>query len=74
MKELVTSDTTGKTYCPSDCVRLVNIKQWIFYMKHNVEILDFYPSVDFKTGQDVMVYIVNKYDSQEAYKKWMGYE
>lgn len=74
MKEYVTSDTTGKVYCPSECVRLVNVKQLVFYMNNNVEILDFYPSKDFKTGEDVLVFIVNKKDSQKVYKKWMGYE
>lgn len=70
MKEYAKSDTTGRVYHPSECVRLVNMKQLVFYMKNGVEILDFYPSKDFKTGEDVLVFIVNKKDSQKVYQKW----
>ncbi len=71
MNEMIKSDTTGKWYNPSECIRLLNIKQLLFYMNHNVEILDFYASKDFKTNEDILVFIVNKKDSQEAYKKWL---
>lgn len=71
MKETFKSDITGKEYCPNDVVRLVNVRQLLFYMRNGVEILDIYPSKDFKTNDDVLVFIVNKKDSQEAYKKWM---
>ena len=70
MKETVYSDTTGRTYCPSDCLRLCNLKQLCFYMTKGVEILDIYPSKDFKTGEDIIVYVVNKKESQKAYKEW----
>lgn len=71
MDEMIRSDTTGKWYDPKDVVRLINIKQLLYYMQHNVEILDFYASKDFKTNEDILVFIVNKKDSQEAYKKWL---
>lgn len=71
MKEIFKSDFTGKEYCPNDVVRLVNVRQLLFYMRNGVEILDIYPSKDFKTNDDILVFIVNKKDSQEAYKKWM---
>lgn len=74
MKEYIKSDTTGKIYCPSNCIRLVNMRQLLFYMTRNVEILDFYPSKDFKTGEDILVFIVDKKNSQEAYRAWMGYD
>ena len=70
MKDYAKSDTTGKVYCASDCVRLINMKQLLFYMKNGVEILDFYPSKDFKTGEDVLAFIVNKKDSQKVYHMW----
>jgi hypothetical protein len=71
MKDYIKSSTTGKRYCPEDTIRILNIRQIIFYMTFNVEILDFYPSKDFKTGEDVMVFLVDKKDSQEAYKRWL---
>lgn len=70
MKDYIKSDTTGRIYCPADCVRLVNIRQLLFYMMHGVEILDFYPSKDFKTGENILVYLVDKRDSQQTYKLW----
>lgn len=74
LKDYIKSETTGKVYCPSDVVRLVNMRQLLFYMVQGVEILDFYPSKDFKSGDDILVFIVDKKDSQEAYRKWMGYD
>lgn len=72
MKDYARSDTTGKVYCASDCIRLVNMRQVTFYMMHGVEILDFYPSKDFKTGENILVFLVDKKKSQEAYKMWQG--
>ena len=76
MKDYMKSYTTGRIYCPSECIRIINLRQITFYAKMGVEILDFYPSTDFKTGEDILVFIVNKKDSQEAYQKWqeMRYE
>ena len=70
MEELVFSESTGRTYNPNKCVRIVNVKQVLFYMNHGVEILDFYPSQDFKTNEDIMVFIVDKLRTQMIYKKW----
>ena len=39
-------------------------------MTKGIEILDIYPSKDFKTGEDILVYVVNKKESQEVYKEW----
>lgn len=73
MKEMITSDTTGKTYCPQDCVRIVNPRQIAAYWLHGVEILDIYGSRDFKTNEPILVAIFNKKDSREAYEQWCGY-
>lgn len=70
MREKIYSETTGRTYYPDDCVRLVNPRQMCFYMNHGIEIVDFYPSKDFKTGNDVVVFLVRKDDSKEVYKLW----
>lgn len=71
MKEYIKSTSTGKVYCPRDCIRLVNMKQLAFYMKHGVEVLDFYSSKDFKTGEDIIVFLVNKFDTKDIYQKWL---
>ena len=72
MKDYVTSVVTKRTYSPSDCIRLVNFRQFCFYLQHNVEVLDIYPSKDLKTGKDIVVYLVDKNDkhAKEVYEKW----
>ena len=74
MKEYITSDTTGRTYCPGDVLRLVNVKQVATYALHGLEILDFYPSRDFKTNEPIIVFIVDKNKSKELYDKWCNFE
>lgn len=71
MKSYSRSDTTGKIYCAEDCIRILNIKQLIFYMLNGIEVLDFYPSKDFKTGENIMVFLVDKKASQKVYQKWL---
>ena len=71
MKSYSRSDTTGKVYCAEDCIRILNIKQLIFYMLNGIEVLDFYPSKDFKTGENIMVFLVDKKASQKVYQKWL---
>lgn len=74
MKESITSETTGKTYCPSECIRLVNMKQLAAYMVYGVELQDIYASRDFKTNVPILVGIVKREDSKQAYEKWCNYE
>jgi hypothetical protein len=69
---LYKSEMTGKTYDPKKCLRLTNIKQLVFYMRKGVDILDMYPSKDLKNpNEDVLVYLVDKEQSHEAYVEWL---
>lgn len=70
-KELVYSDITGKNYPLSDAVRILNVKQAFYYIKSNVELYDLYPSNDFKTGKEVLVFIFSKEQSKPYYEEWM---
>lgn len=71
MKDLVTSEVTGKTYDPSKAVRILNSLQCAKYMKNHCYPVDIYPSIDFKTGQDVLVYIFERTDeNQKLYQMW----
>ena len=69
MKEYVTSNVTGKTYALQDVVRILNTQQIIAYMKYGIEILDLYPSIT-SSGTPILVYIVNRNDSKDAYDLW----
>ena len=71
MKEAMQSDRTGITYVPSDSIRILNIKQAGFYMENSATLLDVYPSKDFKTGDDIVVFVFDKSETFNLYKKWI---
>lgn len=74
MKEKVTSTVTGKTYCPVDVVRIVNFRQSAAYMAHGAELLDIYPSKDFKTNEPLLVYIFDRKATTSLYDLWCKHE
>ena len=69
-KEIITSDVTGKSYCINEVVRILNIQQIIAYLKHGVELLDIYTSVDRETGKPLLVCLFNREASKKAYDLW----
>ena len=73
MKDLITSDVTGKTYDPAKCVRILNSLQAAKYIKNKCYPLDVYASIDFKTGQDVCVYIFDRQESAPLYDAWCNH-
>ena len=72
LSERVESEVTGKFYPLADAMRILNVKQAMFYMKNNVELYDIYPSQDFKTGNDVLVFIFSKSQSRPYYEQWLA--
>lgn len=71
MKETMQSDRTGITYIPADSIRILNIKQAGFYMENSATLLDVYPNKDFKTGDDIVVFVFDKKETFDLYRKWM---
>lgn len=67
---MVKSNFTGKSYDPDKSCRIVNMTQLAFYMSMDVQLLDFYVSKDYKTKKPILVGVVDKTDSYEAYKLW----
>ncbi|MDO5399138.1 MAG: hypothetical protein Q4G33_14570 [bacterium] len=74
MKHYAFSNTTGQRYDSDDAIRIVNLKQSIWYLKNNVKLYDVYPSKDLKTNQDIVIFIFSKKASKDAYDKWCRYE
>lgn len=74
MKDLVTSEVTGKTYDPSKVARLINPLQVAKYMAKKCLPLDIYPSIDYKTGQDILVFIYDREESRELYSLWCDHK
>lgn len=67
---LIHSDITGKDYYPHEVVRLVNIRQICSYLQMNKKPVDIYSSIDFNTGNPVLVVLFNKEETKDAYKRW----
>lgn len=74
LKNYAFSDTTGQRYDLDDAIRIVNLQQSIWYLKNNVKLYDVYPSKDFKTNRDIVVFIFSRKASKDAYDKWCKYE
>lgn len=70
MMEKVHSNVTGKDYYIKDVVRILNLRQICTFLKIGILPVDIYPSVDFKTGNPVLVAIFNKSETQDAYQRW----
>ncbi len=70
---MVKSDFTGKTYDPTRVCRIINMMQLAAYMEAGVPLLDLFISHDYKTNKPILVGIVDKKDSYEAYQKWCNH-
>lgn len=70
----VKSIFTGKEYDPQKTVRIVNTLQLAAYIANDVELLDLFVSRDIKTGKHILVGVVDKEASYEAYQKWCNHE
>lgn len=69
-KRYETSKITGRTYELFSQIRILNIKQSIFYLKNGVVLNDIEISEDRKTHEPVMVFLFNREDTRDAYDKW----
>lgn len=67
---MVKSNFTGKYYDPQKSCRILNMTQLASYMDYGVELLDLYTSKDYKTKKPILVGVVDRNDSYEAYKLW----
>lgn len=54
-------------------VRIVNPKQYKFYIKNKVYPIDIYASIDDKGG-DIIVMVFDRQESYPLYQKWCDYE
>jgi len=66
------SRITGKKYDLFKQVRILNIQQAIFYLKNGVCLQDIEISKDRNGKNDVLVFLFDKDESQEAFQAWRG--
>ena len=67
---MVKSNFTKKYYDASKSCKILNMAQLAFYMSNGVELLDLFVSKDHKTKKPILVGVVDKTDSYEAYQLW----
>ena len=67
---IIKSKFTGKEYNTKDVCRIVNTLQLASYLEYGITLLDIYTSRNYETGKPILVGIVDKKESYEAYKLW----
>ena len=70
----IKSDFTKKTYELEKSCRIINMTQSAAYMAYGVELLDLYVSRDYKTNKPMLVGVVDREASKEAYDLWCKHE
>lgn len=68
------SRATGRKYKASKVCRVINPKQAALYLKNGLELLDVYYSLNFDTGDPVVVFIFDKQASYPFYELWKDRE
>lgn len=67
---MIRSETTGLYYVPEKMVRIVRWKQVAFYMRHGIFPKDFFVSKDYKTKEDILVFLFDREESRSVYEEW----
>ncbi len=73
-KDIVETNLHPRDYYHNEVCRIVNPKQSMLYIKHKLFPIDMYTSIDGKTGNDIIVMIFDKEESQELYQAWCNHE
>lgn len=69
----IESNLSPRNYTEREICRIVNQLQAKMYIKNHVYPIDLYTSCD-KNGNDIIVYIFLRSETQEVYKAWMAHE
>lgn len=72
--EFEISKISGKKYLLKDVVRVIDQKQMKLYVKHDVYPIDMYTTTDIETGEDKLVMLFSRKESQPLYILWKNRE
>lgn len=64
------SNLTGQEYCLKEHIRVVDPKQQKLYAKHEVYPVDMYTTTDIETGEDKLIMMFSKKETQHLYILW----
>lgn len=70
----IRTNLNPRDYTSKEVVRIVNIKQQIFYVSSGVYPIDVYTSYDERNDRKIIVMIFLKSDTLEVYQKWCDYD
>lgn len=70
----IRTNLKARDYHVGEICRIINPKQQKLYIKNHLYPIDIYTSIDFDTGEDMLVMIFLKEETKEAYKAWKNYE
>lgn len=68
------SKISGKKYYLKDVARIIDPKQCKLYIKHSVYPIDMYTTSDVRTGEDLLVMLFSRKESQSLYTLWKNHE
>ena len=68
----IKSNLSPRDYTEKEVCRIINPLQAKMYIKNRVYPIDIYTSFDMN-GNDIIVYIFLRKDTQDVYKKWINY-
>lgn len=64
------SKISGQPYLLKDVVRIIDPKQQKLYIKRDLYPIDMYTTTDIETGEDKLVMLFSKKESQHLYILW----
>ena len=64
------SKISGQPYRLKDVVRVIDQKQMKLFIKHDVYPIDMYTTTDVETGEDKLVMLFSRKESQPFYILW----
>ena len=64
------SKISGQPYRLKDVVRVIDQKQMKLFIKHDVYPIDMYTTTDAETGEDKLVMLFSRKESQPLYVLW----
>lgn len=71
--DIIETHLHPRDYYRSEVCRIINPKQMKLYVKNKAYPIDMYPSLD-NNGNDIIVYIFLKEDTEELFQAWMAHE
>ena len=71
---MIKTNLKPRNYSIHEVVRIVNLKQYLLYIKNGVYPIDMYTRIDEDTDNIILAVVFLKEDTTDVYKKWCAHE